>query len=352
MGKKSQDAPDYTELANVSREAVGVARDMGNRQMDFSERQYEELKPIFDQIAQGQIAAQDQQLTQAADYYQYQQDTFRPVEQGIVADAANFNSESYRQLQSGEAAAASGRAFGNTQAALSRSDAARGLNPNSPAARAARQQATLGLSASSANAQTNASSQAQSLGYARSLDAAGLGRGLAGASSAAYQGSVNAGSAGAGTYQAAGNQYSQGLGQAAGIMNSGYATGIGGFSSINNTQASVYNAGQQATGEIFGGILGLGGSIGGGYFGAKRSATPSDRRLKQDIEFHRYDQSLDLNYYTFSYKAAPDRKFIGFMADEVRDKYPTAVLTDKHGMMHVDYSMLNTRMVEITGEVA
>ena len=85
----------------------------------------------------------------------------------------------------GEAAAAAGNAFANTQQSLARSDAARGLNPNSPAARAARQQASLGLAASRANAMTSATSRAEQLGWARRLDAGGLGRGLAGASSAA-----------------------------------------------------------------------------------------------------------------------------------------------------------------------
>ena len=178
MGKKSAKAPDYRELAQVSREAIALGRELGTRQLDFAELQYNEMKPLLFDIAEQQQAAQQQQMEQAKDYYDYQVATFRPLEQGLVQKAQDYSTESYRQRMAGEAAAAAGRAFSNTQQALARSDAARGLNPNSPAARAARQQASVGLAAQSAAGQTGAYDRAEQLGWARSLDAAGLGRGL------------------------------------------------------------------------------------------------------------------------------------------------------------------------------
>lgn len=260
MAKKTSKAPDYTELAGVSREAVGVARDLGQQQIDFSERQYEELKPIMDSIAQSQVAAQTQQMQQAKDYYDYQVSTFRPVEQQLVSDAQRFNTDSYRQLMAGDAAAASARAFGSIQGALTRADAARGINPNSPAARALRQQAAIGLAAQSAGAQTAASVAAEQRGQAYMQSAAGLGRGLPGASTAAYQGATAAGSAGAGTYMAPGNQYMAGLGAGAGTMMGGYQTGIQGLTGVLNAQTSVYGADQERAGAVFGGLMGLGGA--------------------------------------------------------------------------------------------
>ena len=62
MGGKSAQAPDYSQLAAVSREAVGVARDLGQQQIDFSREQYEYLQPLMTEVAEGQIAAQQQQL--------------------------------------------------------------------------------------------------------------------------------------------------------------------------------------------------------------------------------------------------------------------------------------------------
>jgi hypothetical protein len=349
MGKKSTKAPDYTELANASREAIALGRELGTRQLDFAEQQYNEMRPLLTGIAESQIAAQDQQLAQAEDYYDYQVETFRPLERGLVADAQEFSTQSYRDRMAGDAAAAAGRAFSNTQEALSRSDAARGLNPNSPAARAARQQASLGLAAQRANAMTSADNRAEQMGWARRMDAAGLGRGLAGASAAAYQGSVGAGNAGAGTYQQPGQGYMAGMGQGAGTMMGGYQTGMRGLQGIVDSQTSVYNTGVNAQGEMYGALLGAGGNMMAAGMGS--GGIFSDRRLKEGIEFSHVDQNSGLNIYTFRYKGAPNRKFMGVIADEVETRFPDAVAYGDDGYASVDYAYLGIPFKEIT-EVA
>ncbi|WP_414729464.1 tail fiber domain-containing protein [Zhongshania aliphaticivorans] len=341
MGKKSSEAPDYSGMEAAAQYAAETSRDLGGRAIDFAERQYAENKPRLDAIGDGQIAAQAQQLEQGKDYFDYNKETFRPLEQGLVSDAQNFSSASYGEKMAGEASAAAGNAFANTQKSLARSDAARGLNPNSPAARAARQQASLGLAASRANSMTNATSQAEQLGWARRLDAGGLGRGLAGASSAAYQGSVGAGSAGANTYQAAGQNYQAGISSGAGIYNAGSQTQMSGLNSIMGTQTDIYSSNQEMQGAKFGAVMGLAGA----GLGAM-----SDRRLKENVEFHHKDMNLNLNFYTFNYIKEPDRTFVGLMADEVVINYPYAVELGIDGYYSVDYGALNTRMLEITGK--
>ena len=336
MGKKSSKAPDYTKMAETSDRAIAAGERMGNRQMDFAERQYDEMQPLLSSIAESQIAAQDQQLTQAQDYYDYQVETFRPVEQGLVADAQNFSTDSYRDRMAGEASAAAGRAFSNTQGALARSDAARGLNPNSPAARAARQQASLGLAANRSNAMTSADGRAEQMGWARRLDATGLGRNLAGASSAAYQGSAAAGNAGAGTSQQAGNAYMGGMGQAAGTYQSGYQNGMSGLQGIMDSQTNIYNTNTQANSEMISAGLGLAGGI-----------YSSDRRLKHDIKLHHVDQNSGINMYTFRYNGINDRLFLGVMADEIEPLYPATVVYDELGFASVDYAALGLRFVEM-----
>lgn len=340
MGKKSSEAPDYSGMEAAAQFAAETSRDLGGRAVALAEQQYADNKPRLDAIGDGQIAAQNQQLTQGKDYFDYNKETFRPLEQGLVSDAQNFSSASYGEKLAGEASAAAGNAFANTQQQLARSDAARGLNPNSPAARAARQQASLGLAASRANSMTNATSKAEQLGWARRLDAGGLGRGLAGASSAAYQGSVGAGSAGANTYQAAGQNYQAGIASGAGIYNAGSQTQMSGLNSIMGTQMDVYSSNQEMQGAKFGAVMGLAGA----GLGA------SDRRLKENIEFHHKDMNLNLNFYTFNYILAPDRTFVGLIADEVITSYPHAVELGQDGYYSVNYGALNTRMLEITGK--
>lgn len=259
-GKSSPPPPDYSGMEAIARE-----------QLDFSKQQYADMKPLAQQIATKQFAVQDQQMAaqqqqmqQAQDYYNYQQQTFRPVEQGLVADATRFSTEGYREQQAREAAAAAGRAFGITQDAAGRAAAARGVNPNSGAGLALQSQNMLGLAAGRANAMTGARNQAEQMGWARRMDVTGLGRGLAGASTAAYSGATGAGSAAAGsgsigmnTSMAPGNQYMQGLSAASGTT--------GG---ILNSQTSVYNTAQSQA-DPFASIVGMGlGAYAGGFGGA------------------------------------------------------------------------------------
>jgi hypothetical protein len=245
-GKSSPPPPDYSGL-----EALG------KEQLAFSKQQYAEMMPLARQVYGQQMAAQDQQMKQAQDYYDYQQKTFRPVEQGLVADATRFSTEGYREQLAREASAAAGRAFGVQQDMGQRAMAARGVNPNSGAGMAMQTQGNLGLAAQRANAMTGARNQAEQMGYARRLDVTGLGRGLAGASTAAYQGATGAGSAGMNTAMAPGSQYMQGLQSAGGTMGT-----------VLNSQTSAYNTAQSQA-DPFASIVGMGlGAYAGGFGGA------------------------------------------------------------------------------------
>ena len=73
MGKKSNPPPpDYQPLANASAEAARIQGELGQAQLDFAREQYDANAPFLQEIAQGQIDAQDQQMQQAQDYYDYQ----------------------------------------------------------------------------------------------------------------------------------------------------------------------------------------------------------------------------------------------------------------------------------------
>ena len=249
MGGKSSSPPPPPDY--------GPSVELGNRQLAFAERQYAEMKPLAERVAAQQMAAQQQQMAQAQDYYNYQQQTFRPLERGLVADAERFSTEGYREQQARDAAAATGRAFGVMQDASARAAASRGANPNSGVGMALQSQNLLGLSAQRANAMTGARNQAEQLGFARRLDVTGLGRGLAGASTAAYQGATGAGSAGINTSMAPGSQLQQGFAQAGQTMGN-----------VLNSQTSAYNTAQSQA-DPFASIVGMGlGAYAGGFGGA------------------------------------------------------------------------------------
>jgi hypothetical protein len=319
MGGKSAPAPDYSGMETVARE-----------QLNFSRQQYADMLPIGQAVAEQQIAAQQQQMQQAQDYYDYQMDTFRPLEQGLIAQAQEFNTDAYRQQQAQQASAAAARAFGTARDSNARSMAARGVNPNSGAARGAGNSLILQEAAMRAGSMTGARQQAEQLGYARQLDAAGLGRGLAGASAAAYGGAVGAGSAGLGSAMAAGSQYQQGLAGAGQT-----------YGQLVGTQANLYGQMANAQGGAIGSALGMG-------IGAYSAF--SDRRLKKNIKRVGKDERTGLNLYHFTYKDDPEnRRFEGVMSDEVREYMPEAVVVSGDGFDRVHYSMLGVDMKEVRG---
>jgi hypothetical protein len=335
MGGKSQPAPDYSAMAAATERGVDVAERLGTRQMDFAQRQYEEMKPLAQRVADQQMAAQAQQMQQAQDYYNYNVGTFRPLEQGLVTDAQNFNTEAYRSQMAQRAAADVQQAFQSMQGQTSREMARRGINPNAGAALAMQNTNALKLASATAGAQTGARTQAEQMGWARRLDAAGLGRGLAGASSAAYGGATGAGSAGLNSAMSAGNQYSQAFGQGAQYGLQGAQMGIQGQGNILNAQTSVYNTAQNAQAEMLGAVAGAG------------IAKYSDRRLKENIELVGRDERTMLPLYEFEYKGGTGKRFLGVMADDVEAHFPDMVYEMPDGFKAVNYAGLGIEMVEV-----
>ena len=335
MGGKSQPAPDYSAMAAATKAGVDVAEKLGTRQMDFAQKQYDETKPYLQRIADAQVAAQNQQMQQAKDYYDYQQTTFRPLEKGLVSDAEKFNTASYQEQMASKAAADVQAAFAGAQGVSMRDAARRGINPNSGAFGAASNANALKLAAATAGAQTGARTQAEQLGWARRMDAAGLGRGLSGASTAAYGGATAAGSAGGNTFMGAGNQYSQAFGQGAGYAMGGAQMGIQGQGNILQAQTSAYNTGVNATGSMYGSLLGAGAA----YF--------SDRRLKENIEMVGRDERTMLPLYEFEYKNGSGKRYLGVMSDDVKERFPEMVTTMPDGYEAVNYAGLGIEMVEV-----
>ena len=258
MGGKSSAPPDYSAMAAATERGIATAERLGTRQMDFAQRQYDEMKPLAERVAAQQMAAQEQQMRQAQDYYKYQTDTFRPLEQGLVEQARNYNTEGNRAQLAAQASADAANAFQSAQGVTNRQMARQGINASSGAALMMRNQNALGLASMTAGAATNARRQAEQTGFARSLDVTGLGRGLAGASLGAYQGANASGSTGLTSAMSAGDQFGRSFGQGANYSLEGARLGVQGQGQILGAQTSAYNTGVNAQGEMFGSVLGAG----------------------------------------------------------------------------------------------
>jgi hypothetical protein len=254
-------------LAAQGDRAAQLSYDLGQERLAFERQQYQDMLPIAQQVSEAQLAAQEEQMRQARDYYDYQTGTFRPLEQGLVRQAQEFSTEGYREGLAREAAAAAGRAFGTTQGMTQRAAAARGVNIASGAGMAMANQNMLGLAAQRAGAMTGARQQAEQIGWARQLDAAGLGRGLAGASSGAYSGAVGAGSAGLTSAALPGQNLSSGMAGAANTMLTGTGQSLSAYNSLYGGATTSANAAYGNYMGVLGGLVGMGGNIAAAKFG-------------------------------------------------------------------------------------
>lgn len=334
MGKSSAPAPDYRPVAEASRESAQIMAGLGREQLGFARQQYAEISPYLRDIARQQMAAQDEQMRQAQEYYQYQTGTFRPVERGLVAEAQKFNTEEYRNQLAQQAAADAGRAFGLTQQASQRASAAMGVNPASGRFAGMQQQANTQLAAQRAGAMTGTRQQAQQMGFARRLDVTGLGRNLPGASAAAYGGATAAGTAAGGSFMAPGTQYANIAQGAAGTIGQGQQIRMQGLNQILGTQGQIYEA-ESRKPDIFGTIIGAG------------LSKYSDIRLKENIEEVGVDPRTNLNLYHFNYIDDPHTRWQGVMAHEVEEHYPEVVSESPYGFKMVNYDVLGISMKKV-----
>ena len=338
MGKSNPAPPDYAPLAQASKESAEIMAGLGREQLNFAREQYETVSPILSEVAGLQMDAQRQQMEQGADYYKYLQDTYRPLEKSIVADAQNFNTGAYRDQLASQAAADVGLAFGRTRDMNQRAMASMGVNPNSGRFAGVNNASTLAQAANRAGVMTNTRNQAEQLGYARKLDAAGLGRNLSGASLAAYGGATNAGTAAGASAQSAGQNYMGNMAIGSGTMAQGQQMNLQGLSGVLNAQTQTYINTQDS-------FLGdLGGFLGGAA--SAYTAFGSDRRIKENIREVGVDQRTSLTLYEFNYIDRPGTTYIGVMADEVELMYPEAV-TEKDGYLAVYYDMLGIEFKEV-----
>lgn len=245
MGAKSQpDPPDYSALANASEESARIMAQLGQQQLDFSKQQYQDMLPFLSGIAGDQRQMMREQMDQARDYYNYQQNTFRPLEQKMVAEADAYNTDAKKEELARQSAADVAGAFQKAQAMNEQAAASMGVNPNSGRFAGMNRATVAAQAAMDANARTQGRSTAEQLGWAKKLDAAGLGRNLPGASAAAYGGANNSGNSAGNNMQQPGSNYLAGMNMGANTIGSGRNMLQSGLGAALSGQANMWANGQ------------------------------------------------------------------------------------------------------------
>lgn len=245
-GGKGGSAPDPNPGMVASAEAAKTVAASNEKiaadSLAFYQKQYDDLKPMFEQITASQLETDAATRKQAEEYYNDYKTTYRPVEQKMVSDALNYNTEAKREELARTAGSDVSQAFGIARGTQNRQLAAAGIRPDSNRFAALNNNLLVQEALGKAGSENKARVDAEGLGYARLQDAVALGKGLPGNSTTAYGVSLNAGnSAGAN----ANNSYA--------AMNQGYGTALQANSGAVNAYGTAGNIyGQEFSGRMQG----------------------------------------------------------------------------------------------------
>jgi hypothetical protein len=103
FNKKDSDPPDYTAVANASKEAAKIMSDLGREQLAENKSQYENNMRITEPVVAAQLGLMNQQQAQGDDYFNYMKANARPVEQQLMYESMGFTPEDIEQIEASRA---------------------------------------------------------------------------------------------------------------------------------------------------------------------------------------------------------------------------------------------------------
>jgi hypothetical protein len=243
----------------LSREALDWYKEVYNRESPQRERATE----TANQVAEYQLQSMRDNDAIAQDYWNYQKQTFRPLEQGLVNEAQNYATEARKNQAAGTAMADVSQQFDAARQAQARGMTRMGVNPNDGRMAAMSNQLMMSEALGKAQAGTQARNNVDLQGYARKMDAANLGRNLASSQATSAGVAMNAGNNATNNAMVPVN-----MGQSAGnFVGNGFNTALQGFGSASNTFGKI--AGNQSGNDIWGSLGNLAGQFAGSKAGSE-----------------------------------------------------------------------------------
>lgn len=272
------DAPDTSGMNKAAEANANISKEA----LDFYKQAYADQAPARERaaatgeaVSQQQLASMKQNDAISKDYWDYQKGTFRPLEEGVVADAQKFDTPERR-----EAEAAAAGADVSAQAAIARgiterNQASMGVNPNSGRAEAMAAQGSVAEAAMRAGAMNTARKNVELQGYARKMDAANLGRNLASSQATSAGVAINAGNSATANANSAVQVQQQGTA----LMQQGFNTGIQGNQSAGNLYGQSAQI-EASSGGGLGSTLGGLGQLAGGAAALKASSKKLKTKMR------------------------------------------------------------------------
>ena len=280
-----QDAPDTSGMNAAAVANAEVARETlaWYKEKDAADKPMKQkLADVAYEVADQQLKSSKANDALAADYADYNKTTFRPLEQGIVADAKNYDTPEKRNAAATAAIADTNKAFAQTNDAAARRLAANGIDPGSTRAMSVMQGQDVDQAVANAGAAFNARKGVETIGYARKMDAANLGRGLASSQATSAQVALTAADKAVANTNApltAANQgaqiYSQGMNT---VVNANTQSG-----NLYGKAADIQNTANKIANDYEIGMINAGTNAYKAY---------SDENLKEDITTASPEQAL------------------------------------------------------------
>jgi hypothetical protein len=335
------DAPDYGPVANASVESAQIARELGEKQLAESKRQYDTNAEALRPVVEGQVKLQQQAYEQGNKNYEALDKEGRPIQKQMADYAMGAGLSDAHQKQVDEAAdlaladARTGTTQQNNQ--LVRTGLRYGWSPERLATMAGNQ-AVAGAQGQVAAANA-ARTQTKDKQWAKMGDVYNTYAGLGSSAPAFYNAGTSAGGTASNVMLGNSGQLINGMTASNGTTMNGQTLKMNGLGSVMNAQANVYSAGQGGSNPL----MGLAGAALGGW--AQGGFKTSDRRVKENIiEVGTYSNGLPK--YEFNYTGDPVR-YRGVMAQDVEPLFPDAVIRTVDGVLAVNYRALGLEMERV-----
>lgn len=311
LGIIKNKAPDYSGVNNAAERQAEIAKES----LEFSKVVYAEQakqaaasNAIASRVANAQLASMRLNDAISKDYWDYQVNTFRPLEKQIVKEANEYDTPERREAEAARAIADVGM-----QAELGRQSNNRrmmrlGVNPGSSRFQSMNNQMSLEEATAKAGAANKARDEIELQGYARRMDAASLGRNLAANQATSAGVALNAGNAAVSNA----SQMIANTGNAANTMFRGYGTAINANQSAGNLYGNVAQMQVQTRGQDMQ-LLG----------DAMSAFAKSDKNQKKDITRMSDESALKaiektpVSQWTYKDGAGDGGTHIGPMAQQV-----------------------------------
>jgi len=243
MGKGSDDPAPQPD-PNIARAAAKQAL-LGNQWLTFAkdafataEGRQATIDTTAQTVADNALAAQTTSMENAATDRARYENTFVPLQDQIIQEAQNVDSQDAQAQAAAKAGADAQTAIAGERAASERALTSMGVNPNSGRFAGQRRAQDLGAALGTVGAKNDAREALRDKGFAMRMSAAGLGANLPSQSMAGTQLGLGAGQAAGSVLNAANQQF---LSSTA-IPMQGYSGAMQGYAGQASTLGNLYNS--------------------------------------------------------------------------------------------------------------